>query len=255
MRTTCVRRDVGDAAESRAAATPVRSGRPPAIGGCARPRPAAAVGAGRRRGCASARRRCAAGRSAPARRRSPPRRRSRPEDAAISMRRAKSSDLDRAARGRGGAFGSVTVSTPSLEVGGDRVRRRPCRRTRRSARTSRGRARPGGSGRRAVAARRSARRPRMVRRESSNGSSICVARDARHLGGDDVAVVGLVDVDRRRPGVGVMARQPLEALLPRAQIAQRIPRHAIVATHVARPSARRPAGVCYDPSGLLDARL
>ena len=76
------------------------------------------------------------------------------------------------------------------------------RRTRTSARTGRGRARPGGSARR----RRAPRRGRAAGRGSSAASPRARARSCSrvrpgHLGGDDVAVGGLVDVDRRRPGV------------------------------------------------------
>ena len=51
------------------------------------------------------------------------------------------------------------------------------------------------------------------------------ARQAGQLGGDDVGVAGLVDVDRRGPRVGMVAREALQPLLPRAQIAQGIAGH------------------------------
>ena len=45
-----------------------------------------------------------------------------------------------------------------------------------------------------------------------------IAAHARHFGGDDVRLGGLVDVDGRRPRVRAVARQTLETVLPGANV-------------------------------------
>ena len=61
---------------------------------------------------------------------------------------------------------------------------------------------------------RSARWPRIVSRVVLDRQLDVVAREPRQLRRDDVAVLGFVDVDRRRPRVGLRRRQPFEPFLP-----------------------------------------
>ena len=128
--------------------------------------------------------------------------------------------------GGGGSLGSVTVRTPLVRSADDARRRRswsanskvrgeravaaldlmevedrPPRRTRRSRAAT-------------------DRQPRVLERELD-----LLAREPGQLGGDDVAVVGFVDVDRRRPGVGVVGGQAFEPSCHARRSRKRIPRH------------------------------
>ena len=182
-----------------AAATPVRSGSPP-VDGRSRRR---AAGAGA--GCASA------GRGASSAVRMRPVRTSpaaKPSDDA----RHHDGECVGASTGprfravRRGSLGSVTVRTPSLRsavtaVAVDGRRTRTCARTAVAAFDLVEVAalrQPAADGRAAAAD----RQPRVLDRELD-----LLARQPGHLGGDDVAVGGFVDVDRRRPGVGVLRGQ------------------------------------------------
>ena len=95
------------------------------------------------------------------------------------------------------------------------------------------------------------RQPRILEREID-----VFARQAGHFGGDDVAVLGFVDVDRRRPGVGMMAGEPLEPFCQTRR--SRMDPTAIRGRsdrRVSRGMAQGCATIeCYDPT-VLDTRI
>ena len=102
--------------------------------------------------------------------------------------------------GGGAAFGQRDREHAVGQVGGDRLDVDLRRRTRRCAKTSRGRVRSGGS----EVSRRRGGRDRRAGRGSSTASLFereidVFAPQPRHFGSDDIAILGLVHIDRRRP--------------------------------------------------------